>query len=234
MSVEADLKKVLTSGVLKVMEQSEFSNWLADEGEFIEGHIGIKEFNRVLRISYNFSGDATKVLRLLISLADLKPVLFWCTVAEWFALSKSFQSLPWSKSTAEPSLGAYYTMIGGVRNRSFTTSFLFPRLLRFHWTVFHSVRSSLHFLQPAVWPRTCHKNLAGCLLGLRFDLGPPLFCGLANFRAAGRGHDTFFDSREFAARRIPQRFRGGLQAVQLALQFAQLLRDLLLLALNGG
>ena len=89
-----------------------------------------EDFNTVLRISYNFSGDATKILRLLISLSDLKPVLFWCTVAEWFALAECFKGLPWSKSTTKPSLGAYHTMIGGVRNRSFHNLFPFSKTLK--------------------------------------------------------------------------------------------------------
>jgi len=89
-----------------------------------------EDFNSVLRISYNFSSDATKILRLLISLCDLKPVLFWCTVAEWFALSECFQNLPWSKSIAKPSLPAYQGMIGGARNRSFHNLFPFSKTLK--------------------------------------------------------------------------------------------------------
>jgi hypothetical protein len=90
----------------------------------------IEDFNNVLRISYNFSGDATKVLRLLISLSDLKPILFWCTIAEWFELAESFRNLPWSKSTNKPSLAAYHSMIAGVRNRNFHNLFPFSKTLK--------------------------------------------------------------------------------------------------------
>jgi hypothetical protein len=90
----------------------------------------VEDFNTILRISYNFSGDAAKVLRLLISLSDLKPVLFWCSVAEWFALAECFRNLPWSKSTNKPSLAAYHSMIAGVRNRSFHNLFPFSKTLK--------------------------------------------------------------------------------------------------------
>jgi len=88
------------------------------------------DFNNVLRISYNFSSDATKILQLLISLSDLKPVLCWCTIAGWFALSEAFQKLPWSKSTTKPSLSAYQSIIGGARNKSFHNLFPFSKTLR--------------------------------------------------------------------------------------------------------
>jgi hypothetical protein len=89
-----------------------------------------EDFNNVLRISYNFSSDATKILHLLMSLCDLKPVLCWCTVAQWFALSEAFQKLPWSKSTTKPSLSAYHSMIGGARNKSFHNLFPFSKTLK--------------------------------------------------------------------------------------------------------
>jgi hypothetical protein len=89
-----------------------------------------EDFNNILRISYNFSSDATKILHLLMSLCDLKPVLCWCTVAQWFALSEAFQKLPWSKSTAKPSLPAYHSMIGGARNKSFHNLFPFSKTLK--------------------------------------------------------------------------------------------------------
>ena len=41
MSVEADLKGLLTAGVLKVLERPEFATWIANEDDFEEGHIGI-------------------------------------------------------------------------------------------------------------------------------------------------------------------------------------------------
>ena len=34
----------------------------------------------VLRIAYNFASDATTMISLLISICDLKPVVFWCTI----------------------------------------------------------------------------------------------------------------------------------------------------------
>src|ERR1700674_4778382 len=41
------------------------------------------EFNDVLRIAYTFATDAVLVIRLLVSICDLKPIVRWCTVDEW-------------------------------------------------------------------------------------------------------------------------------------------------------
>jgi hypothetical protein len=91
---------------------------------------GPDDFNNILRISYNFSSDASKILQLLTSMCDLKPVLFWCTVAEWFELSHSFHRLPWSKSENKASLKAYRSVIGSARNRSFHNLFSFSKTLK--------------------------------------------------------------------------------------------------------
>ena len=91
---------------------------------------GPDDFNNILRISYNFSSDASKILQLLTSMCDLKPVLFWCTVVEWLELSHSFHQLPWSKSENKASLRAYRSMIGSARNRSFHNLFPFSKTLK--------------------------------------------------------------------------------------------------------
>lgn len=88
------------------------------------------EFNNVLRISYNFASDVTKVVRLLVNICDLKPLVFWCTVGQWMSLSDDFKKLPWSKSTKKPSLDAYQQIIGGARNKSFHNLFPFSKMLQ--------------------------------------------------------------------------------------------------------
>lgn len=72
-----------------------------------------------MRVAYNFSEDAIKVLELLVSVADLKAVLLWCTIKEHFNVAEAFRNLPWTKSRKKPSLERYREIISGVRNRAF-------------------------------------------------------------------------------------------------------------------
>jgi len=77
------------------------------------------EFNDVLRIAYNFATDAVLVIRLLVSICDLKPIVRWCTVDEWFRLAESFRNLPWSKMKDKHSLDAYQLTVSNARNKAF-------------------------------------------------------------------------------------------------------------------
>jgi hypothetical protein len=77
------------------------------------------EFNDVLRIAYNFATDAVLVIRLLVSICDLKPIVRWCTVDEWFRLAESFRDLPWTKTKDKHSLDAYQLNVSNARNRAF-------------------------------------------------------------------------------------------------------------------
>lgn len=77
------------------------------------------DFNDLLRIAYNFATDAVLVIRLLISICDLKPIVRWCTVNEWFQLAELFKNLPWSKTKEKPSLDAYQQIVNTARNRAF-------------------------------------------------------------------------------------------------------------------
>lgn len=77
------------------------------------------EFNDVLRIAYNFATDAVLVIRLLASICDLKPIVRWCTVDEWFRLGETFRKLPWSKMKDKPSLDAYQKTVNNARNKAF-------------------------------------------------------------------------------------------------------------------
>jgi hypothetical protein len=132
-SIPKPTDKSKTRGLLEEIIQvldSQIAEYSASLAKCKEDTSKTEDFNNVLRISYNFSGDATKILHLLVSLCDLKPVLSWCTVAQWFGLSEAFQKLPWSKSTTKPSLSAYHTMIGGARNKSFHNLFPFSKTLK--------------------------------------------------------------------------------------------------------
>ena len=78
------------------------------------------DFNDLLRIAYNFATDAIRIIRLLVSVCDLKPInIRWCTIDEWFRLADAFRSLPWSKLKQKPSLDAYQQTINAARNRAF-------------------------------------------------------------------------------------------------------------------
>jgi hypothetical protein len=77
------------------------------------------DFNEVLRIAYNFATDAVLVIRLLLSICDLKPIVRWCTVDEWLHLAEAFRNLPWSKMKDKPSLDTYQHTISNARNRAF-------------------------------------------------------------------------------------------------------------------
>ena len=86
--------------------------------------------NDILRISYNFASDATGFLRLIVSICDLKPVVLWGTIAEHYALSAAFRSLPWSRSKRKPSLKNYQQSISDARNSAFHNLFPFRKSLR--------------------------------------------------------------------------------------------------------
>lgn len=84
-----------------------------------QADVDASEFNDLLRIAYNFATDAVLVIRLLVSVCDLKPVVRWCTVDEWFRLAESFRDLPWSKMKEKHSLDVYQMTISNARNRAF-------------------------------------------------------------------------------------------------------------------
>lgn len=91
------------------------------------GHGADAHLRDAMRVAYNFSDDAIKVLELLVSVADLKAVLLWCTIKEHFDVAEAFRNLPWTKSRKKPSLERYREIISGVRNRAFHNLLAFDR-----------------------------------------------------------------------------------------------------------
>lgn len=77
-----------------------------------------KNFNNILRISYNFVDDIEKLLRLIVSISDLKPLLFWMTIYSQYKLKKQFSKLEWEKNN-KPSIAEYSRLIKGARNSRF-------------------------------------------------------------------------------------------------------------------
>jgi hypothetical protein len=75
--------------------------------------------NEVLRIAYNFSTDVLPLLFLFMSMCDLKPLVFWCTVDKQWALYSAFASLPWSALGRKEKLDEYQAIVSEARNHAF-------------------------------------------------------------------------------------------------------------------
>jgi hypothetical protein len=73
----------------------------------------------VLRIAYNFTDDALKVIRVLVSVCDLKPLVLWGTFLAHYHLSEALKSLPWVKQKTKPKLSLYRDQIAKARNSAF-------------------------------------------------------------------------------------------------------------------
>lgn len=79
--------------------------------------------HQILRISYNFAADAVRLIRLTISVCDLKPVVYWCTINHHLALDTAIKGLPW-QTHSKASLEAYTKIVNSARNHAFHD--LFP------------------------------------------------------------------------------------------------------------
>jgi hypothetical protein len=75
--------------------------------------------HEVLRIAYNFSTDVLPLMSLFMSVCDLKPLVFWCTVDAQWALYAAFASLPWSALGRKESLHEYQGIVSQARNHAF-------------------------------------------------------------------------------------------------------------------
>jgi len=75
--------------------------------------------NELLRIAYNFSTDVLPLIFLFMSICDLKPLVFWCTVDKQWDLYESFASLPWSALGRKEKIEEYRTIIAEARNHAF-------------------------------------------------------------------------------------------------------------------
>ena len=73
----------------------------------------------ILRLSYLFSDDAIKVIRLLINLCDLKPIVLWKTYNYHYELDLAIRELPFVKQKEKPSLNDYIDTIKKARNKTF-------------------------------------------------------------------------------------------------------------------
>jgi hypothetical protein len=108
-------------------QHSEYTNALAELAA--GGCTAQSALHEVLRIAYNFSGDVTAFLRLVVSVCDLKPVVLWGTIAEHYALSRSLKALPGLSQNEKVALASYRDMIGNARNRAFHNALPFRKSL---------------------------------------------------------------------------------------------------------
>lgn len=88
-------------------------------------------FNEVLRVAYAFAQEASTLLRLIVSVCDLKPLVLWATIDKHHQLSEALKSLPWTRSRRKPSLKGYIDLVGDARNRAFHNVFPFDKALHF-------------------------------------------------------------------------------------------------------
>ncbi|MBC7098105.1 hypothetical protein H5T52_03165 [Candidatus Bipolaricaulota bacterium] len=93
------------------------------------GSTGDTYLREVMRIAYNFADDALKILRLLVSIADLKAVLLWCTVKQHFDVAEALRSLSGTKSSGKALLEWYQKTIKDARNRAFHNLLAFDRTI---------------------------------------------------------------------------------------------------------
>jgi hypothetical protein len=75
--------------------------------------------HEVLRIAYNFTADVIPLLSLFVSVCDLKPLVFWCTVKEQWALRQAFAALPWATLGRKEKLEEYRTVVSQARSHAF-------------------------------------------------------------------------------------------------------------------
>lgn len=120
----------ITDAILEVLREQRDEYAVAVDACAGGGATSGSSLNDVLRIAYNFASDATGYLRLIVSVCDLKPIVLWGTIAEHYALSEAFHSLPWSRSKRKPSLKNYQQSIADARNSAFHNLFLFRKSLR--------------------------------------------------------------------------------------------------------
>lgn len=75
--------------------------------------------HEVLRLAYNFSTDVLPLICLFMSICDLKPLIFWCTVDKQWGLYRAFASLPWAALGRKERLEDYREIVAAARNQAF-------------------------------------------------------------------------------------------------------------------
>jgi len=118
---KSDLENTFLDAVFSTL-QKEINEYEKSLYEWQKNNKDQANYNNILRISYNFSDDAIKLLRLIISISDLKSLLFWMTIFSQYKLKDEFDKLSWETVT-KPSLNEYDVLIKGARNSRFHNLF---------------------------------------------------------------------------------------------------------------
>jgi hypothetical protein len=78
-----------------------------------------RALHEVLRMAYNFSADVLPLIALFVSICDLKPLVFWCTLSEQWTLHHAFASLPWAALGRKGNLEDYKSIVSQARSHAF-------------------------------------------------------------------------------------------------------------------
>ena len=83
----------------------------------------------LLRLSYSFADDSIKLLKLLVTITDLKPLILWCTLFDFYKLKDEFSKIPFilKGNQKKPSLKDYREIVASVRNFAFHRFFLIDK-----------------------------------------------------------------------------------------------------------
>lgn len=124
--VRADGTSILGDVIKRLDEQVDGYRRVLDE--HLARPDDAEALNELLRISYNFADGARALIALVVGICDLKPLIFWLTIASQFELAERFGELPFALvGKAKPSLDRYRNVISGARNRAFHDLFSFGR-----------------------------------------------------------------------------------------------------------
>lgn len=102
----------------------------------------------MLRLAYNFATQVEDITALLISLCDLKPVLWWLTLDMHMRFARTVSEIPWSVESTKPSLARYRDSVAGARNRTFHALYAIDRPVTVDLAAVH-----LHPIQVTLFPR---------------------------------------------------------------------------------
>ena len=104
-------------------------NVLKDQLADYRTAVQANEETEILRIAYNFTADVLGLLRLIVSVCDLKPVIQWATLHAHLALWEALQALPWLHADHKPSVEDYIRAVHDARNQAFHASLPFNRTI---------------------------------------------------------------------------------------------------------
>lgn len=135
-----DLKKQART-IIEIPENNDFEDetLLSHLYKYIDSELKIYEeikadinlnINEILRISYNFLGDGIRLLKLIGSICDLKPLILWGTIYYHFLQNQKLMDIPSLVPGRKVDLKKYEQMIRGARNNRFHQMTDFKRTLQ--------------------------------------------------------------------------------------------------------